>query len=207
MMAKLAILGASGHGKVIAEIAELNGYHVEFFDDAFEIKSKLEHWSVVGDSEALAQRLDSYEGVIVAIGNNQIREEKLEKLLALGAKTPVLLHPSATISKLANLGEGTVVMAGAVINAFAQIGRGSIINTNATVEHDCFIQDYVHICPSSAIAGGCKIASGVWVGIGSSFKQLIEVGELATIGAGSVVVQNIPAGVTAFGNPAKVVKD
>ncbi|OHU90672.1 MULTISPECIES: acetyltransferase [Pseudoalteromonas] len=207
MTLKLAILGASGHGKVVAEIAELMGYQVTFFDDAVQSQDKLEHWNVIGNTDDLVQHLNEFDGVTVAIGNNKIRRQKLEKLISLGANVPLLVHPSASVSKYATVEKGAVIMAGAVVNAFARVERGVIINTQAVVEHDSIIQSYAHICPATAIAGGCKVLECAWVGIGSNVRQLIEIGESAIIGAGSVVVKNIPAGVTAYGNPAKVVKD
>jgi acetyltransferase-like isoleucine patch superfamily enzyme len=97
-------------------------------------------------------------------------------------------------------------MAGATVNAFTTIDEGVIINTNSVVEHDCVVREFAHICPGASIAGGCTIGALAWVGIGSSVRQGIIIGEASTLGAGSVVVKNIPAGVTAFGNPAKVLQ-
>lgn len=204
MTPKLAILGASGHGKVVAEIAELNGYDVTFFDDAYKNKSNLEHWAVVGNTENLIQKLNDFHGLAVAIGNNQIRKLKLDFFLRLGANTPTLIHPSATISRYATIDVGTIIVADAVINAFTKIGKGVIVNTNSSIEHDCVIHDYVHICPGAVIAGGCKICEGTWLGVGSSVRQQIEVGKMTTIGAGSTVLKNIPDNVTAFGSPCVV---
>lgn len=204
---KIAILGASGHGKVVAEIAELNGFAIEFYDDAFPVKSEIEHWLIKGDTSALLENLQSYTGVAVGIGNNSIRESKIQLLLNRDIDLPVLVHPSAQISGYSTLGKGTVVMAGAIINPFVKVGLGAIINTGAVLEHDCQLDDFVHISPNATLAGECRVGARAWFGIGSCIKQQLEVGADSIVGAGSVVVTNISAGRIAYGNPAKEKKD
>ena len=201
---RIAILGASGHGKVIAEIAELNGYQVCFFDDAFPDLKQLAHWQIVGASDALFAAVNEFDAVTVAIGNNSIRAQKLTELAAKQANLISLIHPSAHISQYSEIGLATVVMAGAVVNPFARVGVGAIINTSAVVEHDCVIGDYAHVSPNASLAGGCELGEGAWLGIGSCCKQLIKIGTYSVIGAGSVVVKDIPERCTAFGNPAEV---
>ncbi|WP_211842150.1 acetyltransferase [Pseudoalteromonas sp. NEC-BIFX-2020_015] len=205
MTKTLAIVGASGHGKVIADIAELLGFTVEFYDDAYPTKTHIEHWSINGtcaDLIALNNTNSAPSDVVVAIGNNDIRLQKIQLLQQNNFNLITLIHPSAVISQYAVVAMGTVVFAGAVINAFAKIGVGCIINTAAVVEHDCIIDDFTHICPNVALAGGVTIGSKSWIGIGSQIKQLIVVGDNCMIGAGSTVIKNIPDNVIAFGSPA-----
>lgn len=204
---KLAILGASGHGKVVADLAEELGYEVFFFDDAFPNKMTIENWAIHGNTNDLFANQECFPSVTVAIGNNSIRELKIKQLLAQGFDLPVLAHPGAYISRYASFGVGTVVFAGAAVNAYALVGQGVIINTNSVVEHDCQIGDYSHISPNAALAGGSKLGVKSWLGIGACTKQLIEIGSESTIGAGSVVVKNIPSNVIAYGNPAKVIQE
>lgn len=206
MNKELAIIGASGHGKVIAEIAELLGYSISFFDDAYPEKSQVEHWLIKGDLSAYFLEKNSFFGAVVAIGNANIRESILTKLQCNQIATPTLIHPSAMVSKHAKINTACVVMAGAVINAFATIGKGCIINSNAVVEHDCVFADFVHICPNSAVAGGTTVGKSSWVGIGTNVKQMVNIGADVLIGAGSVVINDIPAGQTVVGVPAKVLK-
>lgn len=202
---RLAILGASGHGKVVADAAELSGWdEVVFFDDAWPELAQNGPWPVIGDTAALLKDVGAFEGAVVAIGNNGIREVKQRELVALGARLVCVIHPSAVVSEYAYVGAGAVVFANAVINACAKIGEGCIVNTGAVVEHDCVLGDFAHVSPNAVLAGGVKVGSLVWVGGGAVVRQLIEVGEGAVVGMGAVVTKDVPPGVTVVGNPAKV---
>jgi sugar O-acyltransferase (sialic acid O-acetyltransferase NeuD family) len=203
-MKQLAILGASGHGKVVAEIAEIDGWEVVFFDDAYPTLDHLEHWPVVGNTEVLLTMLPSFAGCFVAIGNNKIRMDKQKLLADAGGRFPILIHPSSIVSRYAQVGIGSVVMAGAVINSFTRIGQACIVNTASTIDHDCVLGDGVHISPGANLAGGIEIGETSWVGIGASVKELITIGRDVTIGAGAVVILEIPDGKTAIGVPAKI---
>ena len=210
MTKELAVVGASGHGKVIADIAEQLGYTVNFYDDAYPNKTYIEHWPIHGTCADLISLNNTNatlsNDVVVAIGNNEIRLQKIELLRKNSFNLITLIHPTAVISSYAVIAQGTVVFSGAIINAFAKVGVGCIINTAAVVEHDCIIDDFTHICPNVALAGGVSVGSKSWVGIGSQVKQLITIGDNCLIGAGSAVVKNIPDNVIAFGSPAVVIK-
>ncbi|MAD76556.1 MAG: acetyltransferase [Rheinheimera sp.] len=202
MTKQLAIVGASGHGKVIADIAEQLGFTVKFYDDAYPNKTHIEHWPIQGTCADLITLHTTAIDVVVAIGNNEIRQQKIQLLQQNNFNLITLIHPTAVISKYAVIAQGTVVFASAIINAFAKVGEGCIVNTSAVVEHDCIIGDFTHICPNTALAGGVIVGSKSWVGIGSQIKQLIVIGDNCMIGAGSTVVKNLPNNVTAFGSPA-----
>ncbi len=203
---KVAILGASGHGKVVADIAEQCGYQVSFFDDGFPALNKLEHWAIEGDTADLVKLKDNFDCAFVAIGNNFIRAKKQAVLAKVGLISASLIHPSAIVSRYAEIAHGCVVFPGAIVNSFAKIGAGCIINSNSVVEHDCNLEEFCHISPSVALGGGTRIGSKSWIGIGSVTKQLIEIGESVVIGAGSTVVSNVPDYVIAYGTPTKIIK-
>jgi len=201
---RLAILGASGHGKVIADAAEQRGWTaVTFFDDAWPELGENGPWLVKGDTRALIASLSSFDGVVVGIGNNRIREEKQSELTNAGAKLVTIVHPRATVSPHASVGVGSVVFSSSVVNACARVGDGVIVNTGAVIEHDCVVGDFAHISPNAVLAGGVKLGQQVWVGACASVRQLVSVGEASTVGMGAVVTKDMQSGVTVLGNPAR----
>jgi len=192
---KLAIIGASGHGKVIADIAlRLEYDEIFFFDDNENVK-ECAGFPVAGKStDAFNVDYDK----VVAIGNSKIREKIQSKI-----KTVTLIHPDAVISRRVKIGEGTVVMAGAVINSDAVIGKGCIINTGASVDHDCVIGDYSHISVGARIAGTVIIGKNTWVGAASVVSNNVNICDDCFIGAGAVVVKDINEEGTYVGVPVR----
>jgi sugar O-acyltransferase (sialic acid O-acetyltransferase NeuD family) len=204
---RLAIYGASGHGKVVADIAELNGWQeIVFFDQAASQIERNGDWSVAGDFDDLLSQKSGFDAVIVAIGNNRVRSEKSALLRQFGLELTCLTHPSAIVSRHATVAKGTVIMANAVVNPFSTVGENVIVNTGAIVEHDSVIGDGVHLCPGVNLAGGVTVGQRTWVGIGATVIQQCLLGEESIIGAGSVVIDDIPSHVTACGVPAKIIK-
>ena len=204
-MKRLAILGASGHGKVVADIAECCGWQlVEFFDDAWPDIRQNGLWNIVGDSNLLLNQLTNYDGIVVAIGSNVVRYQKLQALKSVGACLVSLIHPAATISRYACVGLCSVAMAGAIVNAGVTIGNGAILNTGCSVDHDCMLGESVHISPGAHLAGDVQIGDCCWVGIGASVRQGTTIGARSVIGAGAAVVHDLVEDVTAVGVPARV---
>lgn len=197
-MNKLIIIGASGHGKVIADIAVKNGYEdIVFLDDNERIVS-CAGFPVIGrTSEASAMDGDK----VVAIGNAEIR-----KRISAEIGTVVLLHPGAVISRRVEIGEGTVVMAGAVINSDVKIGKGCIINTGASVDHDCVVGDFVHISVGAHVAGSCVIGGKTWIGAGATVNNNVNICSNCMVGAGAVVINEIKEPGTYVGVPANKIK-
>lgn len=193
---KLLIIGASGHGKVIADIAVRNGYEEIVFLDDDETIIECAGFPVVGKtSEAKYIEGDK----VVAIGNAKIRERIQGELKNI----VTLIHPSAVISRRVEIGEGTVVMAGAVINSDAVIGKGCIINTGASVDHDCRIADFVHVSVGVHVAGTCIIGERTWIGAGATVSNNVNICGNCMIGAGAVVIKDIGKPGTYIGCPAK----
>jgi sugar O-acyltransferase (sialic acid O-acetyltransferase NeuD family) len=204
-MNNLAILGASGHGKVLAEIAEKIGWkNIFFFDDLFPKKKYLEHWKIIGTTDDLISQLNFFDGYIVGIGDNNVRLEKTRLLQSHSAKLISLKHPSSIVSNYSIIKEGSVIMAGVTINPFCKIGLSSIVNTMSSIDHDCILGEGVHIAPGVKMAGNINIGNKSFIGIGVTIKQGIQIGNNVIIGAGSLVLNDLKSNLVAFGVPAKV---
>lgn len=203
---QLLIIGASGHGKVVADIALKMKHwkYIAFLDDNTALKTSM-GLEVIGGSRDALQCIKEYE-LFVAIGNNTIRKNLLTELEHAGACIATLIHPSCVIGELVDIGVGTVVMAGTVINCCSRIGKGCIINTGATVDHDNVIEDYAHISPGVHTAGTVMIGKGTWLGIGSTIKNNLQIIDGCIIGAGAVVVEDITEVGTYVGVPAKKIQ-
>lgn len=194
-MKSIAVYGASGHGKVVADIALTNGYdEVIFIDDGDN--------SYLNFQEYI--KLYAYP-IALGIGDNSIRKMVYEKIKAENLEVKTLVHIKAIVAKNVTLEEGVVIMPGVVVNTGSTVGAGSILNTSSVVEHDCSIGDFVHIAPNCALAGGVCVNDMTLIGIGSSIVQGKIIGENSVIGAGSVVISDIPENVVSYGIPAKVI--
>jgi sugar O-acyltransferase (sialic acid O-acetyltransferase NeuD family) len=202
-MKKLAILGASGHGKVIADAAESLGWAVEFFDDGVLQGSHIGAWTVQGNTDTLLDRSAFFSGVVIGIGHNKTRLEKAKVVTDGGMLLATIIHPNASVSQYSKVCPGSVVLSGAVVSVDAILGSSCIVNTGATVDHDCNISAGVHISPGAHVAGGVTIGEGSWIGIGASIKESITIGSGVIVGAGSTVLRDIPRNMTVVGSPAK----
>jgi sugar O-acyltransferase (sialic acid O-acetyltransferase NeuD family) len=191
MKEKLLIIGASGHGKVVADIAlKMSRWQsVAFLDDDENLKTSM-GIEVIGNSNKAFELLGEYE-ICVAIGNNATREKLQSELKSKGARIPTLIHPSAIIGEQVIIGSGTVVMAGVIINCCTKIGEGCIINTGSTIDHDNVIGSFTHISPGVHLAGTVKVGLGSWIGIGSTISNNVTITSDCKIGAGAVVVKDI----------------
>ena len=197
-MRKLAIIGASGHGKVIADIARKNGYkEIVFLDDNENIQV-CGNYPVIGES-AKAENMDA--DIIIGIGNASIRKRIQE--MVPEANLVTLIHPNAVVAEDVMVGAGTVIMAGAVINPGTKIGKGCIINTCASVDHDCDIGDYVHVAVGSHVCGTVSVGNQTWIGAGATVINNIYICPECMIGAVAVVIKNIIQNGTYIGIPAK----
>ncbi len=207
MKNKLLIIGASGHGKVAADIAiKMNKWtSIAFLDDDASIKSSM-GIEVIGKSAEAFTHINGYD-IFVGIGNNATRKKIQKKLEAEGASIPILIHPSVVIGEQVEFASGTVVMAGVVINCCTRIGKGCIINTGATIDHDNIIEDFVHISPGAHLAGTVNIGLGTWLGIGSVVSNNINISNGCKIGAGAVVVKDITESGIYVGVPARRVSN
>lgn len=200
---KLLIIGASGHGKVVADIAiKMNKWgNISFLDDDNSVKTCM-GFEVIGKT-ADAIRYKEEADFFIAIGNNAMREKVQEKLMNSRLSMVTLIHPSAVIGTDVELGIGSIIMAGVVINSSTRIGKGCIINTSCCIDHDNAIGEYVHISPGANLAGTVKVGKSSWIGVGSVVSNNVNICDETTIGAGAVVLDDIYSGGVYVGIPAR----
>lgn len=201
MSKKLVIIGAGGHGKVVANIAKLNGYDDIVFLDDDTSKTMCGIYPIVGTSNDVNHYKNG--DFIVGIGNNLIRRKITSLLLKERYNLVTLIHPTAVIDETVHISKGSVVMANVVINVDTKIGVGCIINTSSSVDHDCIINDFVHVCPGSHVAGSVTIGDNTWIGVGSSIINNVSITKDCMIGAGTVVVEELVESGTYVGIPAR----
>jgi sugar O-acyltransferase (sialic acid O-acetyltransferase NeuD family) len=205
--ASLLILGAGGHGRVIADTAKETGLYkrIAFLDDSLP-RGRSGEYEILGTFKDYPLFLGSFANVTVAIGNNEMRMQLLRQLEQVGYFLPTIIHPRAFVSSGAVIGRGSVILAGAVIVTGACLGMGCIVNTLASVDHDCLLGDGVHICPGSHLAGAVHIGDLTTVCTSVGVANNISIGSQTVIALGAAVVSDMPSCVVAAGVPAVVKK-
>ena len=195
------IIGAGGHGKVVADTVLSSGNNiVGFLDDDPNIGESFTGFPVLGRVNDFRNYPDC--SFVIAIGNADVREKIANQLQGVSWYTAI--HPTAVISKLdVCIGEGTVIMANAVVNAGSVIGKHCILNTGSIVEHDNQLDDFVHISVGARLAGTVHVGKKTWIGIGASIRNNLSVCAGCMIGAGAAVVKNIEEAGTYVGVPAE----
>jgi sugar O-acyltransferase (sialic acid O-acetyltransferase NeuD family) len=193
---EFAIIGASGHAKVIIEIIEEAGGVIKEITDSNPAIIELMGYNVT-------PRIQPHLSAIVAIGDNRIRKRIVSEINNPFGKA---IHPRANISARSVIDKGTVVMAGTTINSGVVIGKHCIINTNASVDHDCVIGDFVHISPKVTLAGNVIVDEGSHIGIGSTVIQGKHIGKWVTIGAGAVIIEDVPDYAVVVGVPGNIIR-
>lgn len=198
-MNRLIIIGASGHGKVVADIAKLNGYEEIVFVDDDITKKECAGFPVVGKSSEIPEG-----DVFVAIGDSSIRERFIR--IYNDKKQPVLVHPRSVVAEGVDIGYGTVIMAGAVINPGTKLGCGVIVNTCSSIDHDCIVGDYVHVSVGAHLCGSIVVGNNTWIGAGAIIINDVSICDNCTIGAGAVVIEDIFKPGTYVGVPARQIR-
>lgn len=195
-MNRIVILGAGGHGRVAADIAELCCYDdIQFLDDA-DIPGTAGR---IADHMRYAEEADFF----VAVGNNIVRHNFQQMLQRNGCNVVSLIHPDAVLGSNVGIGTGTVIMAGVIVNAGAVIGNGVILNTSCSVDHDCRIGDFSHVSVGAHLAGTVTLGNRVFIGAGATVINNITVTDECIVGAGAVIIRDISDKGTYAGVPAQ----
>lgn len=209
MINDIVIIGAGGFGREVAWlIEEINKNEPQwnllgFIDDGLESDRMINGYPIIGNIDWLISQNLS---VVVAVGDPITKKKIIDRLLESKNQYPILIHPSVISSKRVSIGEGTIICAGSILTVNISIGKHVIINLDVTVGHDVIIGDYSTILPSANISGAVNIDNCVSVGTGSAIIQGVHIGENTVVGAGAVVVKNLPSNCTAVGMPAKPIK-
>lgn len=211
-VARILLLGAGGHGKVVSDVVRALNLHVAGFTDtsAARIGELAEPGGarVIITQQALLEALERSESLpagatcaLVTIGRNDVR---LRLSLELGVYlSEALIHPLAVVSPSARIGAGSVLLPGVIVNAAARVGLAAILNTGCIIEHDCALGDGVHVSPRATLCGGVTVGDRAWIGAGATVIPGVTIGADVIVGAGSTVIRDVPAGLTVVGAPAR----
>jgi sugar O-acyltransferase (sialic acid O-acetyltransferase NeuD family) len=194
------IFGAGGHGKVVLDAMQSSGMICAGFVDDKQAST----WMGLSIIKASALKLNAEVRLHLAVGSCKTREDIAGRLI--NAQYFNVYHSTAVIAKTAQIGLGTFAAAQSIIASDAKIGNHCIINHAAVVDHDCVIGDFAHIAPHSSLGGGVTVGKCVLIGAGAIILPGVTIADYAIIGAGAVVIQNVAAGTTVVGNPAKLIK-
>ena len=210
---KVTIIGAGGFARETLWVfrdanEEKNEWEIlGFIDDNKETHGKIIcDIPVLGGFELFDNKIYSDVYVITAIGSPETKKKVTEKAIKKNLKFCSIIHPTARMSNYVDVGKGTIITAGNILTTQIRIGNHVILNLDSTIGHDVLIEDYCNINPGVHINGNVRIGEGVDIGTGAVTIQGVAVGAWSIIGAGAVIVSDIPSKVTAVGIPAKVIK-
>lgn len=211
MSIPIIIIGAGGHGRVLAE-ALLAGSRVVigFLDQSPDLqRTVINGTPVLGNDDMLQEYSRESIGLVNGIGSTWStvsRRLVYERLTAIGYRFETVCHPSATIAPSAQILNGSQIMAGAVLQTGCLIGENTIVNSGAIVDHDCIIGNHCHIAPGVVLSGSVKLGDSCHVGTGATVIQGVKIGEGSLVAAGAVVIQDVPPDVRVAGVPARVME-
>lgn len=208
MKPKLIIIGTGGHAKVVAEAAQAQGKYnlIGFVDDFKNEGVGFMGLTVLGGLKYL-QSIEKDEPTLafVAIGDNYSRR-KISESLPEWLLAATVIHPTAVISSSCIIGNGVFIAANTFVGAESSVKDGVIINTGASVDHDCLLFEFSSVAPKAVLGGTVCVSENSAIGIGATVSNKIDIGYSTVIGAGSVVVKDVPNYSVAYGNPCKVVR-
>jgi sugar O-acyltransferase (sialic acid O-acetyltransferase NeuD family) len=200
------IHGAGGQGKEVLECVIGNYEKICFMSNEKHDTAILEYQILYEQETTGDYILENFDEVIVAIGNNSLRLNKINHYLEMGIKVATIIHPKALVSRLAKIGIGCMISENAIIGPFATLGKGCRIAPNGIVCHECNLDEGVNLSPKATMGGACNIGKKTWLCIGSTLSDHINIGENCVIGAGAVVLKDMPNNALIVGIPAMVKK-
>ncbi|WP_276348735.1 acetyltransferase [Daejeonella sp. JGW-45] len=197
------LIGAGGHAKVIIELLEDRGVEIGGLIANSSDRTVLFNYPIINSFPPHFDR--GAVSTIIAVGNNTLRK-RISFEYEDFQLSPAVFHSRCNMSPRADIGHGSVLMAGVTVNCDVVIGKHCIINTNSSIDHDCSLSDFVHISPNGALAGNVTVGEGSHIGIGASVLQGVNIGKWATIGAGAVITRDVPDYAVVVGVPGKIIK-
>jgi sugar O-acyltransferase (sialic acid O-acetyltransferase NeuD family) len=212
-MKNILIIGSSGHAEVIIDIIEkCKDFRIVGLIDSFRKPGETTfNYPVLGGLDKVSAILSKYhvKTVFIAVGSNWNRHILQQELLKKNPdlKFATLIHPNSVIGRNVTIGSGSVVMAGAIINPNAVIGNQCIVNTSASIDHDCKLDDFSSLAPGVTLGGNVHIKEFCTIGLGAKLIHKITVGKHTLIGAGSLVIKDIPDHKVAYGVPSEIIKE
>lgn len=212
---RVLVVGAGGHGRVVADLARALGMTVVgYADAAMDLVGRTMDAAgarvLLSQEELLALVVAGDVGrtgadaVLIGIGDNAVRARLCDAFG--GLEMPTLVHPTAWVSPSAVIGRGSVLLPRSVLHTAASVGDVCIVNSGAIVEHDCRLDDAVHVSPGAILCGGVVVGARSAIGAGSVIIPELTVGSDAVVGAGAVVVRSVASNVTVVGNPARPIR-
>jgi sugar O-acyltransferase (sialic acid O-acetyltransferase NeuD family) len=206
----IIIYGAGGHGRLLLEMMERGGVGpiAGFVDEDPSLHgTKVEGIPVLGSPERLPMLIRALHihRAVLGVGDNAARRRMAEHARSLSLRLLKVIHPSATIAVSSVVGEGSVVLAGAIIGSHAKVGECNIINTRASVDHDCQTGDYVHVAPAATLCGNVSVCDGAFIGAGATIIPELCIGDESIVGAGATVIRDVASHTTVVGCPARVI--
>lgn len=186
---RLLVVGAGGHGRSVAEAAQLSGHFevVGFLDDAAPVGERVLGRHVMGSVAGMGDHRSVVDQAIVAIGNNAVREKLMQQLTEVGYAMATVVHPRAFVSPSAEVGAGSAIMAGAIVGTEARLGVGAIVNCGAVVDHHAHAEDFSHLGVNACMAGGTVLGRGAWMQAGIALGYGISVAPGAVLLPGTAV--------------------
>ena len=212
-MKKIVLIGGGNQCHYTADIINKEGKYdiIGVIDSVHEIGSEVFGYKVLGRQENIKELINKYgiEGGVISIGDNWIRyyvSSQIKKLIP-SFNFVNAIHPSVVIGENVDIGEGVVVMAGCIINPKCKIGNFTFFATGAQIDHDCNINDFASISAGSITGGHVTLGKYSAITLGVTVIDRLKIGVNTVVGAGSLVLKDLPDNVLAYGNPCTIIRN